>query len=110
MAREETAVARGPRRARHLTERLIAELVGARRAAGLSIREVARRLGCSHDRVRSFEAAVRSAVTIDFVARYAAVVGLRLAASLHPDGDPVRDTPHLRLIARFRARLAKSIR
>jgi transcriptional regulator with XRE-family HTH domain len=110
VAREESAAARGARRSRLLTTRLLEELTGARRAAGLSIREMARRLGCSHDLVRRFEAGARSAQTIELLATYAAVVGLRLAASLYPDGDPVRDAAHLRLLARFKRRLHALLR
>jgi transcriptional regulator with XRE-family HTH domain len=109
MAREETAAARGGRRSRQLTARLLDELVGARRAAGLSVREMARRLGWSHDLVRRFEAGAPAALTVERLATYAAVVGLTLAASLHLDGDPVRDAAHLRLLARFRARLHRRL-
>ena len=40
----------------------------------------------------------------------ASVLGLELAVTLHPAGDPVRDKSHLALLARFRARLHPSIR
>jgi hypothetical protein len=39
----------------------------------------------------------------------APAVGLLLAASLHPNGDPVRDRAHLALLGRFRARLHPSL-
>jgi hypothetical protein len=48
-------------------------------------------------------------MTVDLLARYAAVVGLELAASLHPNGDPVRDRGQLALIRRFRRRLATGL-
>ena len=44
-------------------------------------------------------------MTIDLVARVAEVLGLELAVSLHPNGDPVRDRGHLALLARLRARI-----
>lgn len=110
MAREETTAARGARRAVQLVVRLAGELVAARTAAGLSIREVARRLGVSHDKIRRLERADPSAMSVEIVARYAAMVGLQLAASLHPDGDPVRDRAHLALLERFRRRLHPSLR
>jgi hypothetical protein len=44
-------------------------------------------------------------MTIDLVARVAPIVGLEVATSLHPNGDPVRDRAHLGLIARMRQRL-----
>jgi len=50
-----------------------------------------------------------SALTVDLAARIAPAVGLLLAASLHPNGDPVRDRAHLALLARFRKRLHPSL-
>jgi hypothetical protein len=44
-------------------------------------------------------------MTIHLVARVGPVLGLELAASLHPDGDPVRDRAHLALLERLRSRL-----
>ena len=44
-------------------------------------------------------------MTVDLAARMAPVVGLQLAASLYPYGDPVRDRAHLALLERFRVRL-----
>lgn len=49
-------------------------------------------------------------MSIDHVARAAEVLGLQLAAQLHPNGDPVRDRPQLRLLARFRPRLSPALR
>lgn len=44
-------------------------------------------------------------MTIDLAARVAEVLGLELAASLHPNGDSVRDRGQLALLARMRARI-----
>ena len=49
-------------------------------------------------------------LTIDLLAQLAATLGLQLAASLHPDGDPVRDKGHLALLRRFRSRLHPVLR
>lgn len=49
-------------------------------------------------------------MTVDLAARVAPVVGLQLASSLYPDGDPVRDRAHLALLARFRARISPALR
>jgi hypothetical protein len=46
---------------------------------------------------------------MDLVARIAPVVGLLLAASLHPNGDAVRDRAHLALLGRFRRRLGPGL-
>jgi transcriptional regulator with XRE-family HTH domain len=106
----ERPAARGERRSRALRQRLAEALVDARRSAGLSLRELARRLDVSVDTVIRLEAGDRTTMTIDLTARTAAVLGLELAASLYPNGDPVRDGAHLALLERFRARLHPSVR
>ncbi len=85
--------------------RVATDLGDARRAGGLSVRHVARLVGVSPDTILRVERGEASAMAIDLVARVAAVLGLQLAASLHPDGDPVRDRGHLALLARMRSRL-----
>jgi transcriptional regulator with XRE-family HTH domain len=101
----ERAAQRGARRGQWLRGRLADGLATARRGSGLSLREVGRRLGVGHDRVARAERGDPIALTIDFAAQMAAVLGLELGLSLHPDGDPVRDKGHLALLARFRSRL-----
>lgn len=86
------------------------ELGNARRAAGLSIRAVATAVGVSIETVRRLERAEPGTCTIDLIAMVGAVVGLQLAASLHPDGDAVRDRGHLALIDRLRKRLGPQAR
>jgi len=49
-------------------------------------------------------------LTVDLTARIAAVVGLQLAATLHPNGDPARDRAQLGLLRRFKDRLHPSLR
>jgi transcriptional regulator with XRE-family HTH domain len=92
-----------------LRQRLAGELVNARITGGLSLREVARKLGISVDRLKRAERGDPNVLTIDLAAHIAPVVGLRLAASLHPYGDPVRDRAHLALLERFRSRLHPSL-
>lgn len=110
VAIRDSAAERGARRGRRLLHRTAEDLTNARLAGGLSRREVARRLGVGHARVGRAERGDRGALTIDFAARYAAVVGLELAASLHPAGDPVRDKGHLALLGRLQARLGSGLR
>lgn len=86
------------------------ELGNARRAAGLSIRAVATAVGVSIDTIRRLERAEPGTCTIDLIAIVGAVAGLQLAASLHPDGDAVRDRGHLALIERLRKRLGPQAR
>ena len=106
----ESAVERGARRARQLLARVALELDDARRAAGLSLRELARRLGVSSDRVQRALRGDAGALTIDFAARMAAVLGLQLGVGLYPDGDPIRDRAHLALLARIRKRLGEYVK
>jgi transcriptional regulator with XRE-family HTH domain len=86
------------------------ELSMSRRSIGLSLREAAGRLGVSHDRLARLERGEEGVVTVDLAARYAAVLGLTLAVSLHPDGDAMRDRGHLALLERFRRRLPVGVR
>lgn len=106
--RESTATL-GESRSRLLRQRLAEELRTARLAAGLSMREVARRVRVSPSRVERVEEGHQTALTVDVVARIAPVIGLQLAASLHPNGDPVRDQAQLALLRRFRQRLHPSL-
>ena len=62
-------------------------------------------MGVSLETLIRLERGDPATMTIDLVARVAAVLGLELAASLHPDGDPVRDRGQLALIERLRARV-----
>ena len=100
----ETAADRGRRRGRYLTQRATNDIANARRASGLSLREVARRAGLGHAKVARIE---RGDGEIDLVtlASIAAILGLELSLSLHPDGDPVRDKGHLALLSRLRGRI-----
>ena len=88
-----------------MRQRVKDDLVRSRLGSGISIREVARRIGVSADRIIRAEGGDPSALTIDLVARIAPVVGLQLAISMFPNGDPVRDRAHLALLDRFRRRL-----
>lgn len=106
----DSALARGVRRSRLLRLRLAEQLGIARRTAGLSIREIARRVGVSPDTIVRLERGIRSTMTVDLVSRVAEAVGLELAASLHPNGDPVRDRGHLALLERLRERLGGAVR
>ena len=109
MPGSETVATLGARRSALLRQRIAGELVNARINGGLSLREVARKLGISVDRLKRAERGDPNVLTIDLAARIAAVVGVQLAASVHPNGDPVRDRAQLKLLARFRPRLHSSL-
>jgi transcriptional regulator with XRE-family HTH domain len=110
MPGRESVATVGAKRSRLLRTRLADELATARLAAGLSVREVARRVGVSAARIERAERGDSGSLTIDLAARIAPVVGLLLAATLHPYADPVRDRAHLALLDRFRRRLHPSLR
>lgn len=110
MATRESDAARGERRSRLLRHRLGPELGDVRRAIGLSLREIARTLDVSVDRLIRAERGDPPTLTIDFLARYAALLGLELAASLYPIGTAIRDKGHLDVLERFRRRLPKLVR
>lgn len=109
MPSKESPLAIGQRRSRQLRHRISEELVTARIAGGISIREVARRLGVGQGRIERVERGDPASMTLDLTARYAAIVGHQLAASVYPYGDPVRDRAQLALIGRLRARLSPAV-
>src|SRR4029079_2262908 len=100
----------GARRSRLLRQRIAQEFVTARLNAGLSVREVAQAAGVGPHRIERAERGDTSTLTIDLAARVAPVVGLQVAISLYPNGDPVRDRAHLALLERFRRRLNPRLR
>lgn len=110
MPSRETARQRGKRLGRAQRRRVGEELRVARVGAGLSLREVGRRIGVSHSGVARRERGEVETLSIDQVAVMASVLGLELRIGCYPTGAPVRDAAHLALLARFRARLAPSIR
>lgn len=105
MTARDSAAARGERLSRLLRHRTAEALGTARRVANLSIREVARRVDVSLETMIRLERGDPATMTIDLVARVAEVLGLELAASLYPHGDPIRDRAQLALLERFRRRL-----
>ena len=110
VAIRETLAERGARRSRQLRGRTADGLVNARRAAGLSRREIARCIGVGHERVARAERGDPAALTIDLTARIAAALGQELAVSLFPAGEPVRDKGHLALLQRLRSRIGPGLR
>jgi transcriptional regulator with XRE-family HTH domain len=86
------------------------ELLTARRAAGISQRELGRHLRLSHSKIGRIERGEPNQLTIELASKLASVLRLQFSASLHPDGNPVRDAAHVALLHRFRGRLAPSLR
>lgn len=81
------------------------DLRAARLAAGLTLLEVARRLGVSRSTILRNERARLPGARPELLGRHAGAVGMRLRIKAYPDGDPIRDAASVRLIGAFRARL-----
>ena len=81
------------------------EARNARLGAGLSQRSVAKAAATSSSSVSRIERGRAPRVSIERAATVLAVVGLDLGARAYPAGPPIRDVAHLRLLARFRARI-----
>jgi len=73
-----------------------------RRGAGVSIRAAAHSVGMSETMFGRIERARLPGVTVAQLAIASASVGLRFNGRAYPDGDPVRDEAHTRLLQRFR--------
>jgi len=81
----------------------------ARIAAGVSQRTAARAAGMSQSQFGRLERGEIRYPTLDQLTRAAVVVGLRLAVRAFPDGDPIRDVAHARLLERFRRQLGPGV-
>jgi transcriptional regulator with XRE-family HTH domain len=110
MSTRERPVDRGRRRCRDAIRRVATDGLSARVAGGLSQREVARAIRCSHAKVGRFERGEIANPDLEFMCSYCAVVGLDLAVRAYPAGDPIRDAAQLALLERLRARLHPSLR
>ncbi|MDQ3937322.1 MAG: helix-turn-helix transcriptional regulator [Chloroflexota bacterium] len=90
---------------------LIYELREQRISLGLSQRALASELGCSQSEYSRLERTSQPGnVSFVRVAEVASLLGLTLSASLHPEGEPIRDKGHQALISRFRALLSASFK
>jgi hypothetical protein len=59
----------------------------------------------SHSQLSRLEHGELALPTVDQIARAAAVSGLRVSFRLYPEGDPIRDAGHHRLLERLRSRV-----
>lgn len=89
---------------------LIDQLCEARMALGLTQAQVAAALGVSRSWVCRFERRRLRHVTFEYVARHAAVVGLRLSIKLYPVGGAIRDAGQAKYIGRLLARIGHAWR
>jgi transcriptional regulator with XRE-family HTH domain len=110
MTASQRRVARGSYQAEHLRHVLARELRDARISAGLSQRTVGRAVGISGTHVARLERSSVPGASVELYARLFAVLGMRLSARPYPEGPPLRDAAHARLLTRFRRRLAPALR
>ena len=84
------------------------ELRGARLARGLSQTQVGRAVGVRRARISAVERRAVKAMTIDQLARQAALLGLKLSVKLYPIGAAIRDAAQVKYINGFVARVGKA--
>jgi transcriptional regulator with XRE-family HTH domain len=107
----ESRVDRGRRRGREIVRQVVAELVGERRAAGVSQDRIAAQLGTSQSEISRLERLVTpDAVSAVDLCAYGALLGFDLVARLYRNSDEPVDAGHQKLIARFTAQLHPSWR
>jgi transcriptional regulator with XRE-family HTH domain len=100
--------ARGRRVADEALQRLGRELRHARRGAGLSLEVLARAASISHSQVSRLELGQVRSASVRVYSVLFALLGHTLRFHAYPDGAPVRDAAHVRLIRRFVALLPPS--
>ena len=105
MATRERRLDRGREQAERIIRTTGAEIRLARRGAGLSIRTAAASVGMSESAFGRLERGRLQEATVSGLSIACAAVGLKFAGRAYPDGDPVRDAAHARLLQRFRAQL-----
>lgn len=98
-------VDRGTLQARHLLRALGNELRAARQAAGLSQEVLGRAVGISGAHVARLERSAVPGASVALFSRLFAVLGMRLSARPFPDGPPLRDVAHVRLLTRLHSQL-----
>lgn len=102
------AVAR--RRGQQINRMVGSELRTARRMAGVSQDALGLAVGLSGSEVGRVERSDAEWLTVVHATELLGAVGLSLWAKAYPEGSPLRDAGHLRLLADFEARLAPTVR
>lgn len=100
---------RGRRNARRLLHALGEELRTARLSAGLSQRELGRAAGLSGTQIGRIERADVMAIPFATFVVLFTVLGQRLSARPYPEGPPLRDIAHVRLLTRLQTRLPEGV-
>jgi transcriptional regulator with XRE-family HTH domain len=89
--------------------RIAYELRIARAASGLSLRALADASGCSRSHLNRIERGRAAGASVQTLCVVFAVLGMRLSVRPYPQGAPLRDAAHARLLTRFRAELPPTI-
>ena len=110
MATRERPIDRANRVVAGLISVTAADLREARIASGLSQRAVADAAGISHPTVSRIERGRSPEISLLTIARVGAAVGLKPVLRLYPDGDPIRDIAHVKLLERLHARIHAQLR
>lgn len=106
----ERAVDEGARRGRAINLMIGAEVLTARRMAGVSQDTLGAAATLSGSEVGRIERGEAPWLTVIQASRLLKAVGLDLSARAYPGGPPIRDAGHLRLLADFEARLPPTLR
>ena len=109
MARRAAEIDRATRRIEADLRRVLADVAGGRRLAGLSLRAIESATGLSKSAVDRLEAYRGSTVDLVALAAFAAAVGLDVRLQAYPAGDPTRDAPQQRLLERLHAQLPVTV-
>ena len=110
MATRERRLDRAARLVRRALAMIGEEFREVRIQAGLSQRELGARVGLSHAEIGRIERGLAPHVAYQTLVNIAAVLGLDLPLRAYPNGDPVRDAPQLKVLARFRTLLPATLR
>ncbi len=110
MSTRERPSDRGTATSRRLRIAVGAEIRLARQGVGLSLRTVADAVGSSAASLSRLERGLMTDVSLDLLARIAAVVGLELAVRAFPGAHPLRDAAHVMLLSALRSRLHRRLR
>ena len=100
----------GADRARHLVTSLCRQIDEARVDRGLSYAALGRPLNITGQQIARICQGRSAMVSLDRIARLAALVGLELAARTYPGAQPMRDGAQRAVLERFRTRLGAGLR
>ena len=98
------------RRGQQLNRTIGSELRVARRMAGISQDTLGVATGLSGSEVGRVEKGAADWLTLIHASELLGAVGLSLWAKAFPEGPPLRDAAHLRLLADFEARMSPTVR